>query len=270
MMKTNSKTGNNDLFFAYGINQWQSLTNKCTGEILAPNTLRKTFIGLITMKSVLSLDEIPLWLGRSISAASKLKSELPTDLQLESILLKKLSSLLEDTYVKTREAFRNTDHDMREFLGTNKGLQSIQIGLLNNTSKLTETHEGIKRDTKNLEEAENDSTYTDEQRQLYKDRLDDLNPEKQARLEILSQDQKFLQTQDARIKQTLEKVLDKNTPLLERFLTLIREQIVTIISTRSTLSSGIAIIVLSVRGDFEGGGRTGVSPPKDEGVLKNG
>ena len=36
--KTNSKTGNNDLLFADGINQWQSLTNKCTGDFLAPNT----------------------------------------------------------------------------------------------------------------------------------------------------------------------------------------------------------------------------------------
>ena len=220
--------------------------------------------------TILSLDETPPWLGRSISAASKLKSELPTDLQLESMPLKELSSLLVDIYVKTREASRNTDHDMREFLGTNKVLQSIQGELLNNTSKLTEIHERIKRDTTKLEEVENDSTYTDEQRQLYKDRLDDLNPEKQARLEILSQDQKVLQTQVARIKQSLEKVLDKNTPLPERILTLIREQIVTIISTVSTLLSGIAIIVLSVKGDFGGNGGTGVSPPKDEGVLKNG
>ena len=184
--------------------------------------------------------------------------------------LKELSSLLVDIYVKTREPSRNTDHDMREFLGTNKVLQSIQGELLNNTSKLTEIHERIKRDTTKLEEVENDSTYTDEQRQLYKDRLHGLNPEKQARLEILSQDQKVLQTQVARIKQSLEKVLDKNTPLPERILTLIREQIVTIISTVSTLLSGIAIIVLSVKGDFGGGGGTGVSPPKDEGVLKNG
>ena len=29
-----------------------------------------------------------------------------------------------------------------------------------------------------MEEVENDSTYTDEQRQLYRDRLDDLNAEK--------------------------------------------------------------------------------------------
>ena len=113
---------------------------------------------------------------------------------------------------------------MREFLGIDKALQSIQGELLNNTSKLTEIDKRIKRDTKKLEEVENDPTYTDEQRQLYRDRLDDLNTEKQARLEILSQNRKDLQTQVARIKQTIEKVLDENISFGERIRTLFRKQ----------------------------------------------
>ena len=60
---------------------------------------------------------------------------------------------------------------------------------------------------------ENDPTYFDEQRQLYKDRLDDLNIEKKGRLEILPQNRKDLQTQVERIKQTPGKVLDKNLSL---------------------------------------------------------
>ena len=139
---------------------------------------------------------------------------------MEKIPLKELLSLVEDIHIKTQEASKNTDLDMRGFLGINKALQSIQGELLNNISKLTEIDKHIKRDTKKLEEVENDSTYTDEQRQLYRERLDDLNNEKQARLEILSQN---LQTQVARIKQTIQKVTDKNTPLPERILTLIRE-----------------------------------------------
>ena len=55
----------------------------------------------------------------------------------------------------------------------------------------------IKRDTKKLEEVENDPTYSYKQRQLYRDRLDDLNIEKQA---VLSQNRKDLQTQVARIR----------------------------------------------------------------------
>ena len=70
---------------------------------------------------------------------------------------------------------------MREFLGIDKALQSIQGELLNNTSKLTETNKRIKRDTKKLEEVENDPTYTNEQRHFIQGKLDDLNTEKQAR-----------------------------------------------------------------------------------------
>ena len=74
-----------------------------------------------------------------------------------------------------------------------------------------------------MEEAENNPTYSGEQRQLYRDRLDELNTEKPARLEILSQNGKDLQTQLARIKQTLEKVLDQNTSLARRTRTLVCE-----------------------------------------------
>ena len=89
---------------------------------------------------------------------------------------------------------------MPEFLGIDRALQGIQDELSNNTSKLTEINKRIKRDAKKLEEIENDPTYSDEQKQLYRDRLYDLNAEKQARLEILSQNQKDLQTQFVRIK----------------------------------------------------------------------
>ena len=76
----------------------------------------------------------------------------------------------------------------------------MQGELLSNTSKLTEINKRIKRDTKKFEEVENELTYSDEQRQLYRDRLDDLETEKQARLEILPQNRRDLQTQVARIK----------------------------------------------------------------------
>ena len=142
---------------------------------------------------------------------------------------------------------------MREFLGIDKALQSIQDELLNNTSKLTEINKRIKRDTKKLEEVENDPTYSDEQRQLYRDRLDDLNTEKQARLQMLSQNQNDLQTQAASIRQTLEKVLDKNTSLAERICTLFREQDITIFSILTAFSMTILTIALAITGNIGGG-----------------
>ena len=180
------------------------------------------------MKNFLGVDKMPPALERSFKAATKLKGKFPTDLEMESILIEEHSSLVEDIHAKTREASQNTDLDMGEFLGIDKVLQRIQGELLNNTSKLTEINKRIQRDTKQLVEVKNDSTYTDEQRQLHRDRLDNLNTEKRARLEILSQNRKDLQTQVAKIKQTLEKVLDKNASLAERIRTLFHELGITI------------------------------------------
>ena len=157
---------------------------------------------------------------------------------------------------------------MREFLGIDRTLQSIHGELLNNTCKQTEINMRIQRDTKKLEEVENDPTYTDQQRQLYRDRLDDLNTEKQARLEILSQNRKDLQTKVARIKQTLEKVLDQNTSLAERIRTLFCEQGITIFSILTAFSMTISTIVLAITAAFGEGGGTEGSTPKDEGVFK--
>ena len=165
------------------------------------------------MKDILGIDKTPPALERSLKTATKLKAGLPTDLEIESIPIKELSSLAEDIHVKICEASQNK---IREFLVIDRALQIIQGELLNNTSKLTEIDKRIKRDTKNLDEIENDPTYTDEQRQIYRDRLDDLNTEKQARLNILLQNRKDLQTQCARIRQTVEKVLDQNASLAEK------------------------------------------------------
>ena len=94
---------------------WQSLTNKHTGEGLAAQALREKFGGLNIMESVLSVDETPTALERSVKTATKLKSELPTDLQMESIPLKELFSLVEDIHIKTREALQNTDLNKQEY-----------------------------------------------------------------------------------------------------------------------------------------------------------
>ena len=93
-----------------------------------------------------------------------------------------------------------------------------------------------------------------------------MNTEKQARLEILPQNQKDLETQVARIKKTLEKVRDKNISLREKICIIIHEQI--IISTLPALLAAITTIALSVVGDFGGGGGTGGPPSKNKGALK--
>ena len=144
-IRKNTKIDNTDLLFLDANNQWQPLTNKQTGEFLAVKTLRDRFGGVNAMKIFLGLHETPPVLERSLRAASKLKAGLPTDLQMESIPLEDLSSIVEDIHVKTREASQNTDLDMREILAIDKALQSIQGELVNNTAKLREKRTHRKR-----------------------------------------------------------------------------------------------------------------------------
>ena len=83
------------------------------------------------------------------------------------------------------------------------------------------------------------------------------------------QNRKDLQTQVSRIKQTLEKVLEKDTTLAEKIYTLFRKQDITIFSILTAISVTISTIVLTIGGVFGGTGGAGCSPstPKDEGVV---
>ena len=64
------------------------------------------------MKNFLVINRTPPALERSFKAATKLKAELPADLEMESIPLEELSSLVKDIHVKTWEASQNTDLDL--------------------------------------------------------------------------------------------------------------------------------------------------------------
>ena len=142
------------VFVFYNSDRWVPLT-KQTGEFFTPKTLKDRFGGVNTMKKILGVTKTPPALETSFNTATKLKGELPTDIEIESIPPEELSSLVEEIPVKTREESQNNDLDMREFLGIDKSLQSIKGELLNNTSKLTEINKNIKRDTKKLQEVEN-------------------------------------------------------------------------------------------------------------------
>ena len=66
-------------------------------------------------------------------------------MDIRFVAIMEISSLPEDINVKTREASQNTNLDMRDFLGIDKALWTIQSEMLNITSKLMEIDEYIKR-----------------------------------------------------------------------------------------------------------------------------
>ena len=82
----------------------------------------------------------------------------------------------------------------------------------------------------------------------------------------MSHNRKVLQTQIARIKQTLEKGLDKDASSAERIRILFKEQGIAIFSVLTALSMSISTTLLAITGVFGGGG--GGPTPKDEGILK--
>ena len=70
----------------------------------------------------------------------------------------------------------------------------------------------------------------------------------------MSQNRKDLQTQGAKINQTIENVLDQDISLTERILTLFREQRITIFLILTALSMTISAISFAIGGVF---GRAG-------------
>ena len=86
--------------FYNGDRRWVPLTKQAS-DLFAPKTLRDKFGGLNTIKIFLGVDKTPPALERSLKAATKLKADLDTDLQMESIPLEELSSLAEEIHVKT-------------------------------------------------------------------------------------------------------------------------------------------------------------------------
>ena len=70
------------------------------------------------------------------------------------------------------------------------------------------------------------------------------------------------------MKQTFEKVLDKDASLAERIRTLCHKKGITIFPILTTFSMTISTIVLAITGVFGGSGKAGGSPSKGRGTLK--
>ena len=84
---------------------------------------------------------------------------------------------------------------------------------------------------------------------------------------MASQNQKDLQSQFARIRQTLKKIIESDTTLGEKIKTLFREQGITITAIIAAIGLVISTIVGFVTGGG-GGGYTPSKPPSDKGGVK--
>ena len=269
-LNLNEKTRNSELKFFNG-QDWILLTNKHTGGFLAEGSLIRKMGGANAMKNMLGLDTTPSQSERSKTAARKLASIIPTDLQMDNISMEDLSRTITTIEHEVKEASQNTDLNMREMLGLDKALQRVQGELANNLGKLTSIKEHVQREQQKLDVIANDPSYTDEQRKEVQARLERLKEEHSARLELVSQNKNELQGQYARIRQTIEKVLDSDTSLKERIKTLFREQGITIIAVLTATGMTISTIILIIKNalGIGGGSGAGKPPSSDPNTLKN-
>ena len=151
---------------------------------------------------------------------------------------------------------------MRELLGLDKQLRSIRGSLKVEVAKKVELEEHTTKEHRKLEEfREYPVEYDDAMREDITKRIDALNDELVTRQESIDLLKGRLKNQITSFKETIAKVLDKDTSLAEKIRTLFREQGITIASILMAIGMAIGVPVEASVGGGE-------PPPKDEKGLK--
>ena len=128
----------------------------------------------------------------------------------------------------------------------------------NSYAKLARTDEHIEREKAKLSE-----TSDDQQKERIRNRIADLKEERDARWEFITNQKKELQSQLSRIRDTLNKVADRDRSLKERLSILWREQGLTIASVLTAIGMTISTLVLALTPSSGGGAPTPKRPVRD-------
>ena len=122
-----------------------------------------------------------------------------------------------------------------------------------------------------LGEIQDDPRYTKKQHEELRKRLDKLNDGLKVRQESIDLLKGRLRNQIMSFKETIAKVLDKDTLLGEKIRTLFRDQGITIASILKAIGMAIGVLVEALLpGGSAAAASGGKPPPKDEKHLKNG
>ena len=229
---------------------------KSNGEFLAESTMR-TRLGASLARKLLGIETPSSTRFRS----RVLIQEMPTELEMDDLSPQRLEEVISEV---TREMSTNTDLDMREFLGIDKALTRIKGELANNVGKLTEIDAHLIRENNKLAEIR-DSPDLQVHEERVKKIIAGLREERNARLEIVSQNRKELASQFSRIRQTVEKILDGDLSLREKLKLIFREHGLTITAVLTSLGLIISTIISSLTGGAAAGSST---PPKNPNKLK--
>ena len=237
-------------------------------DILGKNRLcRLSFnipVGSITARQAVMLNK----------AAEELPSESDItkvdDIELQEIAEKAsgIISQIKNVQTDTEDLF---EHPLRELLGLDKQLRTIRGSLKVEVAKKVELEEHITKERRKLEEfREYPGEYDDAMKEEITKRIDALNDELATRQESIDLPNSRLKNQITSFKETIAKVLEKDTSLGEMIRTLFREQGTTIAAVLTAIGMAIGVLVEALLpgggGAISGGGEE--PPPKDEKDLK--
>ena len=238
-------------------------------DILGKNRLRRLDfnipVGSITARQAVMLNKA----AEELPSESDITKVDDIEVQENAEKASGINSQFKDIQTDTEDLFK---HPLRELLGLDKQLRSIRGSLKVEVAKKVQLEEHITKERGKLEEfREYPGVYDDAMKEDITKRIDALNDELATRQESIDLLKGRLKNQITSFKETIGKVLDKDTSLGEKIRTLFREQGITIASILTTIGMAIGAFVEALLlggGAATASGGGGEPPPKDEKGLK--
>ena len=138
---------------------------------------------------------------------------------------------------------------LRELEGLDKELRTISGSLISAIAKSMAKQVDIDRENRKLEEMANDETYSDEQREEVRARLQRFQDEQKAISDQIRILKGRYSNQIYQIRESIMKFLDKETGTLgERIRTLFKEQGITIVSILTAIGMALGVLIEALLG----------------------
>ena len=176
----------------------------------------------------------------------------------DTIELEEIAKSTEDLILQINNQIQTDDlleYPLCKLLGLDKQLRSIRGSLKVEVAKKVQLEEHIAKEHRKLEEFRKcPGVYDDSMKEDITKRIDALNDELAIRQESISLLKGRLRSQITSFKETIAKVLDKDTSLAEKIRTLFREQGITIASILTAIGMAIGVLVEALLPGSGGGG----------------
>ena len=168
------------------------------------------------------------------------KNEIATDNSIK---------LIETSEIGADASTQTSGLTLRELQGLDKELRTISGSLRSAIAKSIAKQVDIDREKRKLEEMANDETYSDEQREQVRARIQRFQDEQKAISDQIRILKGRYSNQIYQIRESIMKFLDKETGTLgERIRTLFKEQGITIVSILTALGMTLGVLIEALLG----------------------